>query len=162
MKTLLLSLVSALTFAASASAQFQDTELKVQSHTLDRQDKINRPGTNAQELTRGLKITVKNVGTKPHGEGEIEWAILVSRPGPKKDLSSTGKEKLQALKSNEVATFDVGAVPVQTNAGKSQEMDYQVIVRRSGIEVARAVSSAAFDQKAEGAKEAKPKKTKAK
>lgn len=62
MKTTLLILVSALAFAAPTFAQAQDTELKVQRRTLDRQDKINRPLQNAYELTRGLRITVKNTG----------------------------------------------------------------------------------------------------
>ena len=85
--------------AASAFAQVRDTELKVERRTLDRQDKLNKPRQNAEELTRGLKITVKNPGTKSAAAGEVEWAILVQRPGMQKNLLSTGKETLKVLKA---------------------------------------------------------------
>ncbi len=157
MKTTLLILVSALAFVAPAFAQSQDTELKVQRRTLDRQDKLSRPRQNAYELTRGLRITVKNTGVRPLDEGEVEWAILVQRPGMQKALLSTGKEKLQPLKAAEVATFDVGAIAVQDVGTNRQDMEYRVIVRRGDAEVAKVESIASFSQQAASARGGKKK-----
>lgn len=136
---------------APAFAQIKDTELQVQRRTLDRQDKVNRPRKNAEELTRGLQVTVKNPSTKATAEGEVEWSILVLRPGNQKNLLSTGKETLKALKAGETATFNVGAVPVQKAGNRSQDMEYQVILKQTGKEIARAVSHANFDQLAAAA-----------
>lgn len=156
MKTALLILASVFAVALPASAQFKDTELKVSPRTLDREKKINRP--KQEELTRGLKITVKNTSNQPLGEGEIEWAILVQRPsGQRKALLSTGKEKLPPLKAAEVVTFNVGAIAVQDTGTTRQEMEYQVIVHRGGIQVAKAESTPKFSQMAESARGAKKK-----
>lgn len=152
--TLLLLAAGNLVLAASAFAQSHDIELRVQRRTLDRQDKVSRPRQNAYELTRGLHITVKNTGLGPASEGELEWAILVARPGMQKALFSSGKEKLQALKVTEVATFDVGAVPVQDVNGSRQDLEYQVIVRRGGAEVAKVESTPSFSQQAASARDA--------
>lgn len=157
MKTTLLILASAVALAATAFAQSADTELKVQRRTLDRQDKLSRPRQNAYELTRGLHITVKNTGLGPASEGQVEWAILVQRPGMQKALLETGKEKLQALKAKEVATFDVGAISVQDQGANRQDMEYQVIVRRGDTEVAKVESMASFSQQAASARGAKKK-----
>ncbi len=152
MKTTLIILVAALAFVAPAFAQSQDTELKVQIRTLDRQDKIAKPRKDAQELIRGLHITVKNTGFKPLAAGEVEWAILVQRPGQQRALLSTGKETLNPLKSGEVVKFDVGAVPVQEAGNNRQEMEYQVIVRLGGVEAAKVESTASFSRQAEAAR----------
>lgn len=85
------------------------------------------------------------------GDGEVAWAILVQRPGMQKALLSTGTETLQPLKATEVATFDVGAVPVQDIGANRQDMEYQVIVRRGGAEVAKVESTPTFSQQAESA-----------
>ncbi|MBK8036911.1 MAG: hypothetical protein IPK22_07205 [Verrucomicrobiaceae bacterium] len=158
MKTILFILVCASAALSPAFAQAQDTEVKVQRRTLDREDKLNRPKKNAQELTCGLRITVKNATTKPLGEGEIEWAVLVQRPsGQRKALYSSGKEKLPSLQALAEMTMDVGAVAVQHDGSKRQEMEYQVIVRRDGVEVAKAESTPSFSQQAESASGAKKK-----
>lgn len=151
--SILSSLALAILIAGPASAQIADTELQVQRRTLDRQDKISKPRQNAEELTRGLQITVKNTSIRQTAEGEVEWSILVLRPGNKKDLLSTGKEPLKALKAGETVTFDVGAVPVQKAGNRSQDMEYQVIVRRAGAEAAKAESTATFSQQADAARE---------
>lgn len=148
--------------AASAFAQVRDTELKVERRTLDRQDKLNKPRRNAEELTRGLKITVKNPGTKSAAEGEVEWAIIVQRPGMQKNLLSSGKETLKALKAGETAILNVGAVPVQDVGNHRQDMEYQVIVRRAGTESAKAESTPAFSQQAEAARKMEKKSRKEK
>jgi hypothetical protein len=155
MKTTLLSLAAIVAFASAAPAfaQIKDTAITVSRRTLDREDKVGRPRQNRAELTRGLHITVKNSGTKPLAAGEVEWAILVERPGPKRALLSTGKEPVKALAAGQEASFDVGAVPVAQNGAKKQEMEYSVIVRRGGAEEAKVTSIPSFDQQA---KEAHP------
>lgn len=162
MRTPLLIALALLSAGGPAFAQARDTEVKVERRTLDRQDKIAKPRQNAQELTRGLRITVKNTSFSPSAEGEVEWAMLVARPGMQKALFSTGKEKLQALKAAEVATFDVGAIAVQDIGNKKQDLEYQVIVRRSGAEVAKVESTASFSQQAESARGADKKGKKGK
>lgn len=147
--------VSLISLASSSLAQLKDTEVKVQRRTLERQDKISRPKQNAYELTRGLQVKVKNASSKPAGEGEVEWAILVERPGMQKSLLSSGKEKLQALKAGEEATLNVGAIAVQDIGGSRQEMEFQVIVRRGGVEAAKVESAPNFDQRAEAARGAR-------
>jgi hypothetical protein len=156
MKTMLILITAALvSLAGPATAQLKDTEIKVQRRTLERQDKIARPKQNAYELTRGLRLTVKNTGSKAAVEGEIEWAILVERPGMQKALLDSGKEKLQVLKAGEEVSMDVGSIAVQDIAGSRQEMEYHVLVRRNGLEVAKAESTPKFNQLAESARGAK-------
>jgi hypothetical protein len=153
MKTLLsLTTLLILATAAPVFAQSKDTELKVGRRTLDRQDKIARPRKDREELTRGLHITVKNIGTKPLAEGEVEWSILVMRPGNQRSLLSTGTEKLKALQTSEVASFDVGAVPVQEQGNNQQDMEYRVVVRRAGAEAAVSESTPSFEQQAQSAR----------
>lgn len=149
MKNILLTILLA---TASAFAQTLDTEIKVERRTLDRQDKIAKPRKDAQELTRGLRITVKNTGLKPAAEGEVEWAILVARPGQQRALYSSGTEKLKALKTAETATFDVGSIAVQQRNGDKQDMEYRVVVRRGSEEAAKSESVATFEQQAESAR----------
>ena len=162
MKTTLLSLAAivVLASAAPAFAQAKDTAITVTRRTLDREDKAGRPRQNRAELTRGLHITVKNSGTKPQAAGEVEWAILVARSGPKRALLSTGKEPLKALAAGQEQSFDVGAVPVAQNGGKKQDMEYRVIVRRSGEEAGKVASIPSFDQQAKAAHSADGKKEK--
>lgn len=74
-----------------------------------------------------------------------------------KALLSKGKEKLQALKAAEVATFDVGAIAVQDQGSNRQDMEYQVTVRREGAEVAKNESIASFSQQAASARGGKKK-----
>lgn len=150
----LLILAAALVCATPALAQSRDTELKVERRTLDREDKVAKPRSNAEELTRGLRITVRNSGSKPQAEGEVEWSILVARPGMQRPLLSTGKEKLKALQFSEVATFDVGAVPVQSRGAERQDMEYRVVVRRGDAPVAELASKPNFAQQAEAARPA--------
>jgi hypothetical protein len=162
MKTILHTLIALIAFAAPCFAQSGDIELKVQRHTLDRQDKIAKPRQNAQELTRGLRITVKNTSLKTSEEAELEWSILVQRPGQQRALLSSGKAKIKTLKASETTTLDVGAVPVQDVGNQRQDMEYQVIVRRSGTEAAKVESIPSFSQQADSARsiEKKPRKQK--
>jgi hypothetical protein len=147
-------LLTVLVFATAmpAFAQLRDTELKVERRTLDREDKIAKPRSNAEELTRGLRITVRNTSIKPQAEGEVEWSILVARPGMERAPLSTGTEKLKALQTSEAATFDVGAVPVQSRGAERQDMDYRVVVRRGDAQVAEVESKPNFAQLAQAAR----------
>ena len=128
-----------------------DTELTVGRRTLDKQPKISKPKKNRSELTRGLHITVKNTGTRPLGEGDVDWAVLVERPGSQQALLTTGKEKLKALQIGETASFDVGAVAVQETGATRQDMEYRVVVQRGGEQAALAESTPKFDQLAQAA-----------
>jgi hypothetical protein len=149
-------LIAILVLAATAPgfAQLRYTELKVERRTLDREDKVAKPRSNAEELTRGLRITVRNTSLKPQPEGEVEWSILVARPGIERALLSTGREKLKALQTSEVATFDVGAVPVQSRSGERQDMEYRVVVRRGDAQVVEVESKTSFAQLAQAARPA--------
>ncbi len=71
MKPKLVLLAATLACAAPAFAQSQDTELKVQRHTYDREEKPDR-ANNVNEVTRGLSFTVKNTGRETAAEGEVE------------------------------------------------------------------------------------------
>lgn len=148
MKTTLLSLAAIVVLASAtpAFAQIKDTAITVSRRTLDREEKPGHPRQNRAELTRGLHITVKNSGTKPLAAGEVEWAILVARPGPKRALLSSGKEPLKALTAAQEESFDVGAVPVAQSSGNKQDMEYRVIVRRGGAEAGKVTSIASFEQ----------------
>jgi len=145
MKTTLIHLAAVLACAISAFAASQDTELKVQRRTYDRKDKVNRPN-NVYAVTRGISFTVKNTGLETAAGGEVEWAILVVRPAMGKHLLNAGKETLPALDFGKTAEFEVGSVPMQEAGANRQDMEYQVIVRRGGIEVARVESTASFDE----------------
>jgi hypothetical protein len=139
-------------------------ELKVERRTLDRDEVQGRRGKGGgrEELTRGLHITVKNNNARAAAEGEVEWAILVNRAGREASLISSGKEKLNALGATQSAQFTVGAVPVVEQRSRDQDMEYRVIVRQGGVEVAKSISDPNFDALAKNAKsldqEEKPRK----
>jgi|GEM_PF-2642508 len=156
MKPKLVLLAATLACAAPAFAQSQDTELKVQRHTYDREEKPDR-ANNVNEVTRGLSFTVKNTGRETAAEGEVEWAILVLQPAMAKNRLSSGKEPLPALEFGKSASFKVGSVPMQEAGANRQDMEYQVVVRRGGVEVARVESTASFDELAASANVSKKK-----
>ena len=147
MNTKFIFLATALACAAPAFAQPPGTEIKVQRRTHDRQDKADR-ANNVYTVTRGLSFTVKNTGLDAATEGEVEWTILVVRPAMQKHLLSSGKETLPALEPGKTATFEVGSVPMQEAGANRQDMEYQVVVRRGGIEAARVQTTASFDEMA--------------
>ena len=145
MKTKLILFAAALACAAPSFVRSQDTVLKVQRRTHDREDKPDR-ANNVNAVTRGISFTVKNTGRDTAAEGEVEWAILVVRPAMGKHLLSSGKEPLPALEFGKTVSFEVGSVPMQEAGANRQDMEYQVIVRRGGDEVARVESTASFDE----------------
>ena len=142
--------------AVPSFAQTAGTEIKVQRRTYDREDKPDR-ANNVYAVTRGISFTVKNTGRDTAAEGEVEWAILVVRPAMGKHLLSSGKEPLAALEFGKSASFEVGSVPMQEAGANRQDMEYQVVVRRSGTEVARAESTASFDELAASSRGTKKK-----
>jgi hypothetical protein len=149
-------LATLLACADPAFLQSQETELKVQRRTHDREAKPDR-ANNVNAVTRGLTFTVKNTGRTTAAEGEVEWAILVVRPAMGKHLLNSGTEALPALEFGRTASFEVGSVPMQEAGANRQDMEYQVIVRRGGIEVARVESTATFDDLAASSRGAKGK-----
>lgn len=156
MKSKLVFLATFLACAAPAFLQSQDTELKVQRRTHDREAKPDR-ANNVNAVTRGLTFTVKNTGRNTAAEGEIDWAILVVRPSMGKHFLSSATEALPALEFGRTASFEVGSVPMQEAGANRQDMEYRVVVRRGGIEVARVESTAAFDELAASSRGAKGK-----
>lgn len=159
MNTKFIFLATALACAAPTFAQPPGTEIKVQRRTHDRQDKADR-ANNVYTVTRGLSVTVKNTDLDAAAGGEVEWAILVVRPSMAKHLLVSGKEPLPGLEPGKTATFEVGSVPMQEAGANRQDMEYQVIVRRGGIEAARVETTASFDEMASASRE-KGKKGKA-
>ena len=149
MKSVFLAIL--LACSTHAFVQSQDTDLKVQRRTHDREAKPDR-ANNVNAVTRGLTFTVKNTGRTTAAEGEVQWAILVVRPAMGKHLLSSGTEALPALEFGRTASFEVGSVPMQEAGANRQDMEYQVIVRRGGIEVARVESTASFAEMAAAAR----------
>ncbi|MBP6785631.1 MAG: hypothetical protein KA152_17690 [Verrucomicrobiales bacterium] len=74
-----------------------------------------------------------------------------------KNRLSSGKEPLPALEFGKSASFKVGSVPMQEAGANRQDMEYQVVVRRGGVEVARVESTASFDELAASANVSKKK-----
>ena len=153
-----LALVALLTGSALADP----VELKVERKVIDREDKINRPKLKAEELTTLLSIGITNKSGKDTGAVELEWSIVVARPGAKNALLSTGSKTVAEVSNATTVTVESDAVAVvKTRAGK-QDMEYKVILKQAGKEIARAVSNANFDQLAAAAEpEKKAKKKKA-
>ncbi len=150
-KLVFLALALTSAFVLTAVSQTPGTEVKVQRRTYDRKDKPDR-ANNVYTVTRGISFTVKNTGRYPAAEGEVEWKILVVRPAMGKHFLSSGKEVLPALDFGKTANFEVGSVPMQEAGANRQDMEYQVIVRRGGEEVAKVQSTASFDELAESSR----------
>ena len=126
-------------------------ELKVERKVIDREDKINRPKLKSEELTMLLGIGITNKSGKDTGEVEVEWSIVVARPGPKGALLVTGTKKVAEVVNASTITVESGAVPVVKTRGGKQDMEYKVILKQGGKEIARAASNANFDQLAAAA-----------
>lgn len=156
MKSSRIILVALLACILPIGSMASDTEIKVQRRTYDREDKPDR-ANNVYAVTRGISFTVKNTGRDVAAEGEVEWSILVVRPSMGKHLLSSGQEALPALEFGKSASFEVGSVPMQEAGANRQDMEYQVIVRRGGTEVARVESTASFDEMAASSRGAKEK-----
>ena len=150
MKTLLRSLAAGLALL-SGPVLADPVELKVERKVIDREDKINRPKLKSEELTTLLRIGIANKSGKDTGAVELDWSIVVARPGAKSALLSTGSKALADVASAKTVTVESDAVAViKTRAGK-QDLEYKVVLKQAGKEIARAVSHANFDQLAAAA-----------
>ena len=139
-------------------------EINVQRHVIEKQERLARPRLQAEEQSTVLKIGVTNRTGKDAVGVEVEWAVVVARAGVRSDLLITGTGKLAALPNTKSGTVETSVFPVvKTRAGK-QAVEYRVVVKLNGAEIARSVSTATFDQLAAAAepvkKAGKPKKPK--
>ena len=156
MNTLRLLLLALLTGSALADP----IEIKVERKVIDREDRIHRPKLQAEELSTLLHIAVTNRSGKATPETELEWSIIVSRAGANPALLATGTKKLAVIENTLTATADTDIVPVlKTRAGK-QDLEYKIVLKQGGKEIARSVSNANFDQLAAAAEPAKKEKKK--
>ena len=135
----------------TGSALADPVELKVERKVIDREDKINRPKLKSEELTMLLGIGITNKSGKDTGEVEVEWSIVVARPGPKDALLVTGTKKVAEVVNASTITVESGAVPVMKTRGGKQDLEYKVILKQGGKEIARAVSNPKFDELAAAA-----------
>jgi hypothetical protein len=140
--------------------------LNVTKTTLDRADQ--RPNnylySTKIDRTEALKATIKNTSFKPMPEGEVQWEILVRKSLSSVIESTSGKEKLQALKPSEEATITIGGAEVEgwrDSAGQTKDkIEWQVIVMVDGKEVNRMSSTQAFATLAKRATKSTPKANK--
>lgn len=127
-------------------------EIKVQRKTLDREDRIKRPKLQAEELTVLLNIAITNKSGKPTGETELEWSVIVAHAGPNAAALHTGTQKLAVMANSQTLTAETDAFPVlKTRVGR-QDLEYKIILKQDGKEIARTTSTPTFDQLASAAK----------
>jgi len=118
--------------------------------TLDRADQ--RPGyyySTRIDRTEALKVTIKNTGFKPLAEGEVQWEILVRKHDSTIVESTSGKEKLQALRSSDTAEVVIGGAQVQgwrdASYNAKDKVEWQVTVLIDGKEMIKTNSTSGFD-----------------
>ena len=137
--------------------------LNVSKTTLDRADQ--RPNnilySTKIDRTEALKVTIKNTSFKPMPEGEVQWEILVRKSLSNSIESTSGKEKLQALKPSEEATITIGGAQVEgwrDSSGQTKDkIEWQVKVVVDGKELIKSESAQAFDSLAKRARKVTPK-----
>ena len=125
--------------------------LTVTKKTLDRADTRGGYYSDRIDRTQGLKVFLKNMTFKPQPEGEVVWTIIVRRYGYSSGnlTGFTGSEPLKALGPSESIDMVMGAAQItgwrDYYDSAKDKMEYQVIVKRAGAEVARVQSAANFD-----------------
>ena len=137
--------------------------LTVSKTTVDRADQ--RAGAYAYsthiDRTEALKLAIRNTSFKEIPEGEVKWEILVRKYLSTSIESTSGKEKLQALKPAEAAEIIIGGAQVEgwrdgTNMYKDR-IEWQVSIMVEGKELIKLNSTAAFDTLAKRATKITPK-----
>ena len=127
------------------SALAGPVEIKIERKVLDKEERIHRPKLQAEEQTTALTIGVTN-RTGKDAAMTVEWAVVVGRAGNRSDLLVTGSETLSSVGNTQTSTVQTDAFPViRTRAGK-QDVEYKVIVKQDGREVAKSISIDKFDQ----------------
>lgn len=147
----ILGLLAVAAISATAVAEEKNGLLvTVQKTTLDRADqragyfyggRINR--------TEGLKVSIKNTSFKPMPEGEVHWEILNRKHYSTTVESTTGKEKLQALKPAEITELKIGAAEVTGYKdgydNVKDKLEWQVTILQAGKEVMKTASTGGFE-----------------
>ncbi len=137
-------------FAGSAWAD--PFEIKIERHVIDKEDRINRPRLEGEEIQTTLKIVVTNRSGKPVENASVNWAIVVARSGPKKAALTSGTSKLGPLANSQSATIETDAVTVVKNRNGKQELDYKVILQdAAGKQLVNTASDPKFDALASAA-----------
>jgi len=137
--------------------------LNVSKTTLDRADQ--RPNnylySTKIDRTEALKVVIKNTSFKPMPEGEVHWEILVRKSLSSTIESTSGKEKLQALKPSEEATITLGGAQVEgwrDSGGQTKDkIEWQVSVVVDSKELIKSNSTQSFDTLAKRATKITPK-----
>ena len=151
----LLLAVTAIVLMSASGALADPVEIKVQKRVLEKQERLRRPRLQAEEQTTVLTIGVSNRTGKDLRNVHVEWTTVVARGGAKSDLLTTGEGTLANVANTKTGSVETEAFPVvKTRAGK-QAVEYRVIVKIDGKEVARTVSSPGFDALAAAAEPAK-------
>jgi len=137
--------------------------LTVSKTTVDRADQ--RAGAFAYsthiDRTEALKLAIKNTSFKAIPEGDVKWEILVRKYLSTTIESTSGKEKLQALKPAESAEVIIGGAQIEgwrdgTNMYKDK-IEWQVSIMVEGKELIKLNSTSAFDTLAKRATKITPK-----
>jgi len=156
-----LCLIAAATLIAGPFGYAQQPQnglmVTVGKTTLDRNDQ-RRGGFYSDRIDRvqGLKVVIKNTTFKPMPEGELRWQMLIRKYYGGTVESTSGTEKIKALRAAEAADLVVGAASVQGYKDTSEErkdtIEWQIIVRQGDKEIYKASSTPAFDALAKRAR----------
>ncbi len=137
--------------------------LTVAKTTLDRADQRATYYTSGHiDRTEALKVSIKNTSFKPLPAGEVRWEILVRKYSFNTVESTSGTEKLQALRPAEAADVTIGGAQVQgmrdgTTVVKDK-IEWQVSVFVEGKELIKVSSTSGFDTIAKRATKVEPAK----
>ena len=140
-----------LLFLLGTSAMADPVEIKVERKVLEKQERLNRPRLQSEEQMTVLNLGITNKTGKETAGLVVEWSVVVSRGGTRPDLLTTGTETLASMPNSKTTVVETDAFPVvKTRVGK-QDVEYKVIVKQDGKEVARSLSDPKFDQLAAAA-----------
>jgi hypothetical protein len=157
--------LAAFAFAHSGFGEEKNgLQVNVTKSTLTRDDSRGSYLYNADHLdrTQGLKVTITNVSFDPVPEGEVEWEILVHKYYSTAITSYRGTENLKALGKAQSVDMTIGAAPIEGyhygTVTTMDKLDWQIVVKRGGVEVFRSASTpnfAALAKRASRARESK-------
>ena len=127
-------------------------EIKVERQVVSKEDRINRPRLQAEEILTALNISITNRSGKPLADAMLNWSVLVARGGAKKDFLISGKSKVSSLANSQSAKVETDAFTIVKNREGKQDFEYKVSLTDSGEkELAHAASDPKFDAMASAA-----------
>ena len=133
------------------SAMADPVEIKVERKILEKQERLNRPKLQSEEQMTVLNLGITNKTGKETAGLVVEWSVVVSRGGTRPDLLTTGTETLASMPNSKTLVVTTDAFPVVKNRVGKQDVEYKVIIKQAGKEMARSLSDAKFDQLAAAA-----------